>query len=274
MKIDAHQHFWKYHAETHAWINESMEVIQKDFLPEQLGPLLVENGIDGCIAVQADQSLEETKFLIELAEQNTWIKAVIGWIDLKAVDIEDQLIYWKQKPILKGFRHILQSEEPEFMLSSEFLRGIAALQKMNYSYDILIYPHHLPAALLLVKQFPEMRFIIDHMAKPNIKDKQISKWQEGIEKLGQQKNVFCKISGLVTEANWKNWEAADFEPYLTVIKKAFGMDRLIYGSDWPVCLVASGYKEQYAIYKQCFSDSSSLEIENLFGGNAKRFYQI
>ena len=274
MKIDAHQHFWKYHAKTHAWINESMEVIQKDFLPEQLGPLLEENCIDGCIAVQADQSLEETKFLIELAEQNTWIKAVIGWIDLKAVDIEDQLIYWKQKPILKGFRHILQSEEPEFMLSSEFLRGIADLQKMNYSYDILIYPHHLPAALLLVKQFPEMRFIIDHMAKPNIKDKQISKWQEGIEKLGQQKNVFCKISGMVTEANWKNWEAADFEPYLTVIKKAFGMDRLIYGSDWPVCLVASGYKEQYAIYKQYFGDSSSLEIENLFGENAKRFYQI
>ncbi len=274
MKIDAHQHFWKYKAETHAWINESMEVIQKDFLPEQLGPLLAENGIDGCIAVQADQSLEETKFLIELAEQNTWIKAVIGWIDLKAVDIEDQLIYWKQKPILKGFRHILQSEEPEFMLSSDFLRGIAALQKMNYCYEILIYPYHLPAALLLVKQFPEMRFIIDHMAKPNIKDKQISKWQEGIEKLGQQKNVFCKISGMVTEANWKNWEAADFEPYLTVIKKAFGMDRLIYGSDWPVCLVASGYKEQYAIYKQYFSDSSSLEIENLFGGNAKRFYQI
>lgn len=274
MKIDAHQHFWKYKAETHAWINESMEVIQKDFLPEQLGPLLAENGIDGCIAVQANQSLEETKFLIELAEQNTWIKAVIGWIDLKAVDIEDQLIYWKQKPILKGFRHILQSEEPEFMLSSDFLRGIAALQKMNYCYEILIYPYHLPAALLLVKQFPEMRFIIDHMAKPNIKDKQISKWQEGIEKLGQQKNVFCKISGMVTEANWKNWEASDFEPYLTIIKKAFGMDRLIYGSDWPVCLVAAKYKEQYTIYKHYFSDCSYIEIENLFGGNAKRFYQI
>ncbi len=274
MIIDAHQHFWKYQSETHAWINDSMQVIQKDFLPEDLGPLLLDNGIDGCIAVQADQSIMETKFLVELAAQNNWIKAVIGWIDLKAIDIEDQLIYWKQTPILKGFRHILQSEEPDFMLSSDFLRGIAVLQKMNYCYEILIYPHHLPAALLLVKQFPEMRFVIDHLAKPNIKNKQIASWQEEIEKLGQQKNVFCKISGMVTEANWKNWEASDFEPYLTVIKNAFGLDRLIYGSDWPVCLVAADYKEQYAIYKQYFSNCSPKEKENLFGGNAKRFYQI
>lgn len=274
MIIDAHQHFWNYHPETHAWINESMGVIRKDFLPEDLGPILASLSIDGCIAIQADQSVAETRFLIELAKENDWIKAVIGWIDLRADDIEIQLTNWMQTPILKGFRHILQSEEPEFMLSSDFLRGMAALEKFNYCYEILIYPKHLPATLLLVKQFPNMRFVIDHIAKPNIKEQQISEWQKGIELLGKQKNVYCKISGLVTEADWKNWARKDFDPYLTIIKKAFGIDRLIYGSDWPVCLLAADYNEQYTICKQYFRNYTDDERAMIFGTNAKRFYQI
>jgi L-fuconolactonase len=274
MVIDAHQHFWHFHPETHAWISDSMKEIRKDFLPEDLGGLLFENGIDGCIAVQAEQSVGETKFLVDLAAQNDWIKAVIGWVDLRATDIETQLSFWKQWPIVKGFRHILQAEAPAFLLSSEFLRGIAALQKFDYCYEILIYPKHLSAALQLVKQFPEMRFVIDHIAKPNIKDHEIVNWQNGMESLGSQKNVFCKISGMVTEANWKYWVSSDFDPYLKIVKNAFGMDRLIYGSDWPVCLIAAEYKQQLTIYKQFFSNCTDTEREMLFGANAKRFYQI
>ncbi|MEI6087335.1 MAG: amidohydrolase family protein [Bacteroidota bacterium] len=274
MMIDAHQHFWHYHPETHAWIHDSMQVIRKDFLPEDLEPLLLDNGIDGCIAVQADQSEEETKFLVDLSSENKWICAVIGWVDLMKEDIESQLAYWKQWPIVKGFRHILQAEEPEYMLSPEFLRGIAALQKFNYCYEILIYPKHLPATLLLVKQFPEMRFVIDHIAKPNIKDQQIVEWEKSMVSLGLQMNVFCKVSGMVTEANWEDWRSSDFDPYLAIIKNAFGMDRLMYGSDWPVCLIAANYKQQLSIYKQHFSNCTDAEKEMLFGGNAKRFYQI
>ncbi|MEI7627412.1 MAG: amidohydrolase family protein [Bacteroidota bacterium] len=274
MMIDAHQHFWHYHPETHTWINDSMQVIRKDFLPEDLEPLLLENGIDGCIAVQADQSAAETRFLVDLSSKNKWICGVIGWVDLMSADIEYQLADWKRWPIVKGFRHILQAEEPEFMLTAEFLRGIAALQKFNYCYEILIYPKHLAATLLMVKQFPEMRFVIDHIAKPNIKDQQLEEWEKGIVSLGLQKNVFCKVSGMVTEANWEDWEPSNFDPYLAVIKNAFGMDRLIYGSDWPVCLIAANYKQQLSIYKQYFSNCTDSEKEMLFGGNAKRFYQI
>jgi L-fuconolactonase len=274
MIIDAHQHFWNYNPDKHAWIDGTMHILQKNFLPNDLSPILNNNGIDGCIAVQADQSLEETNFLIGLASQYNWIKAVIGWIDLKANDIEEQLLILKHTPVLKGFRHILQSEEPEFMLAPEFIRGIAALQKFNYCYELLIYPKHLSAALTLVKQFPDMRFVIDHIAKPNIKDQKISDWQEGIELLGRQTNVYCKISGMVTEADWMNWTSADFDAYLNIIIKAFGADRLIYGSDWPVCLLAADYHQQYAIYKQYFSDYSEKDIALIFGGNAKRFYQI
>jgi L-fuconolactonase len=274
MIIDAHQHFWNFDPDKHAWINDSMHMLRRNFLPNDLKPFLLNNGIDGCIAVQADQSLEETKFLIGLANQNNWIKAVIGWVDLKSNDIEEQLTFWKQSTVLKGFRHILQAEEPEFMLSTSFLRGIAALQKFNYCYEILIYPKHLSATLLLVKQFPDMRFVIDHIAKPNIKEQQISDWKEGIELLSKQKNVFCKISGLVTEADWKNWKFSDFDPYLNIVINAFGVDRLIYGSDWPVCILAANYNKQYAIYKQYFSDYSEIDISKIFGGNAKKFYQI
>jgi L-fuconolactonase len=274
MKIDAHQHFWNYDSDRHSWINDSMHLIRKSFLPETLGCILLENGIDGCIAVQADQTIEETHFLIGLAQKNEWIKAVIGWVDLRSEDIETQLQSWKQFPILKGFRHILQAEEPDFMLSKEFIRGIECLQKFNYCYEILIYPKHLSAALSLVQQFPEMRFVIDHMAKPNIRAHQMEGWKEGMQILGKQKNVYCKISGLVTEADWEHWVPADFEPYLKTVVEAFGIEHLMYGSDWPVCLVAAAYDTQLNICKQYFKDFSEQENLMIFGANAARFYQL
>ena len=274
MKIDAHQHFWYYDSEKHSWIDESMQRIRKDFLPEELGSILQDNNIEGCIAVQADQTVDETIFLIGLAEKNDWIKAVIGWEDLRSEDIETKLNLWTRFPILKGFRHILQAEEPEFMLSKTFVRGIECLQKFGYCYEILIYPKHLSAALSLVQLFPEMRFVIDHMAKPNIKVHLIDGWKEGMQLLGKQKNVYCKISGLVTEADWEHWIPADFHCYLDIVVESFGIERLIYGSDWPVCLVAANYEAQLNIYQQYFKDYSVQEKEMIFGANAERFYQI
>jgi L-fuconolactonase len=274
MKIDAHQHFWYYDSARHSWIDDSMHLIRRDFLPETLGSILQKNKIDGCIAVQSEQTIEETNFLIGLAKKNDWIKAVIGWEDLRSEDLETRLSFWKQFPILKGFRHILQAEEPDFMLSKEFVRGIECLQKFGYCYEILIYPKHLSAALLLVQQFPEMRFMIDHIAKPNIKGHQIDVWKEGIQFLGKQKNVYCKISGLVTEADYLHWVPADFDPYLKTVVEAFGIERLIYGSDWPVCLVAAAYETQLNICKQYFKDFTEQENHMIFGKNAAQFYQF
>ncbi len=274
MRIDAHQHFWNYSPEKHAWIDDTMQVIRKDFLPADLDPILLQNNFNGCIAVQADQSVEETIFLIELAKKNPWIKAVIGWVDLKANDIESQLNYWKQFPILKGFRHILQAEEPEFMLSKGFLNGMAALEKMGYCYEILIYPKHLKAALELVKLFPNMRFVIDHLAKPNIKDQLLDEWQSGIQELALYKNCYCKVSGMLTEADWQNWSFKDCVPYLNMVTEAFGIDRLIYGSDWPVCLLAADYETQLSIYEQYFQQYSEGEKRLIFGENARMFYQL
>ncbi len=274
MKIDAHQHFWYYRPETQGWINESMRVIQRNFLPEDLYPVLQKLGIEGCIAVQADQSEEETNFLVELAQKNDWIKAVIGWVDLNADDIDAQLSRYKQYRIIKGFRHILQAETPDFMLTESFKRGIACLEKHKYCYEILIYPWHLKAAIQLVKQFPKMRFMIDHIAKPLIRKHEISEWKEGITTLAEFDNVYCKLSGIVTEADWKYWKKTDFEPYIETVKSAFGVDRIVFGSDWPVCLVAAGYDQVIDLAQHYFKEYTESDKAKIFGLNAIEFYQI
>lgn len=272
--VDSHQHFWKYDPVDHEWINDSMSAIRKDFLPGDLLPILQQNNIDGCIAVQADQSEKETDFLIELASTNDFIKGVVGWVDLRAKNIRERLVYYKQYPTIKGFRHILQGEEPEFMLQPDFLRGIAALKEFGFTYDILIYPKHFSAAIELVKQFPEQPFVIDHLAKPFIKDGLIDDWKHGIETIAQFPNVYCKLSGMVTEADWNNWKQQDFIPYLDIVVKSFGANRLMYGSDWPVCLVAAFYEEMIGVVKEYFASFSQQEREAIFGGNALRFYRL
>ncbi|MES2372844.1 MAG: amidohydrolase family protein [Bacteroidota bacterium] len=272
--VDSHQHFWKYDPVDHAWINDSMLVIRKDFLPGDLLPSLQQNNIDSCIAVQADQSEKETDFLIELANTNTFIKGVVGWVDLRAENIRERLAYYKQHPIVKGFRHVLQGEEPEFMLQPDFLRGIAALKEFGFTYDILIYPKHLSAAIELVKQFPKQLFVIDHIAKPFIKDGLIDDWKTGIQTIAQFPNVYCKVSGMVTEADWNNWRQEDFIPYLDTVVKSFGVNRLMYGSDWPVCLVAASYEKMIGIIKEYFSSFDQQEREAIFGANALRFYRL
>jgi len=251
-----------------------MKVIQRDFSPKDLHPLLQENKIDGCVSVQADQSEGETQFLLINANQNEFIKGVVGWVDLKSEKLENRLSAYTQFPKLKGFRHVVQGEADGFLLQKEFLRGIKALKTFNFTYDILVYARQLEEVLLFVKQFPDQKFVIDHLAKPSIKDKDFTTWAKNMSLIAEFENVSCKLSGMVTEADWKNWKSSDFTAYLDLVFKCFGVNRLMYGSDWPVCLVAASYPQQLNIIETYISKLSVHEKESLMGGNASRFYNL
>jgi len=273
-RVDAHQHFWKYDAVNYGWISEDMQVIRRDFLPNDLAEVFAENMVDACVAVQADQTEKETDWLLQLAADNDFIAGVVGWVDLRNPQVEDRLQHYAQFQKLKGFRHVLQGEEPSFMLQADFLHGISLLNKYDFTYDILIFPNHLDAALQLVQQFPEQPFVIDHIAKPYIKDGKIAEWKKGMQKLAENKNVACKISGMVTEADWQNWTAAQLHPYIDTVVNYFGTRRIMFGSDWPVCLVAASYQQWLQVCQQYFSSYSSEEQSQFFGGNANDFYTL
>jgi len=275
MRIDSHQHFWNYHPVKDAWISDDMKVIQQDFLPDDLLPLLEKNNIDGCVVIQADQSEEETHFLLELAAENDFIKGVVGWVDFKSEDIAERLEYFSQFKKLKGFRHIVQGEsEDDFLLRDDFCNGIAQLEKYNFTYDLLILPKHLSVAAEFVKRFPKQNFVIDHLAKPNFKEGHFTEWETGIKELATHKNVVCKLSGMVTEADWINWKQEDFSYCLDVLVANFGIDRLLFGSDWPVSLLAASYDESCSIIGKYFSDFSQEEQRKIWGGNAVKFYNL
>lgn len=270
MRIDAHQHFWTY-SESMEWITPDMQVIRKDFSPPELKTLLDQVGVDGCVTVQVDQTDAETLALLSLADTHDFIKGIVGWIGLCSASVSEQLAAYKQYPKLKGFRHILQGEEPGFMLQENFLNGIKELGRKGYTYDILVYPHHLPAVLELLKYCPDQFFVIDHIAKPDIKNGRIDNWARYIKEIALYPNVYCKVSGMVTEADWKNWTQNDMIPYLDIVSEAFGARRLMFGSDWPVCLVAAQYREVVSVVSKYFSVT---EHEAVMGGNATRFYQL
>ena len=275
MTIDSHQHFWKYNAVNHAWIDNDMKVIQRDFMPKDLEPILKKNEIDGCISVQVDQTEEENDFLLDLADKNDFIKGVVGWVDLRANNIDARLEHYAQFEKMKGFRHIVQGEsDTEFMLRPQFKHGIAELSTHNFTYDILIYHHQLEQAIQFVKLFPEQKFVIDHIAKPDIKSGEYAQWQTNMKKISLHQNVYCKISGMVTEADWKGWKESDFKVYLDTVVKAFGTDRIMYGSDFPVCLVTASYEQQLNIVKEYFSSFSNSEKKKIMGENASKFYNI
>jgi len=271
MRIDAHQHFWRYDAARHTWITPEMSLLRRDWMPEHLRPELSAAGIDATIAVQADSSEQETHFLLDLARNNSEIAGVVGWVDLAAANITDRLEHFAQFKTLKGFRHVAQSEpDDRFLVRDPFLRGIASLAAYDFSYDILIYPRQLPAAAELVRRFPDQRFVVDHLAKPSIKTGEMEPWATGMRTIAENDNVFCKLSGLVTEAAWTGWVPGDFAPYLDVVFEAFGADRLMFGSDWPVCLLAA----RYAQVKQLIEDYSASDRDKIFGQNAARFYGL
>lgn len=272
--IDAHVHFWKYDKVKDAWITDEMKLLQRDFLPQHLKPELLQNNVTGIIAVQADQSENETQFLIGLAKENPEIKGIVGWVDLQSGEIEERLHYYSQSSIIKGFRHIVQGEPDGFLKREKFLNGIKSLNAFEFTYDILIYPHQLKEAAELVNQFPGQKFIIDHCAKPYIKDKKITEWKTLMNGISQNENVFCKVSGLITEAKWNKWGEKDLYPYLDSVFESFGTERLLFGSDWPVMLVSGNYTLWKDLLKNYMNKFSSEDKQKVFGGNAVQFYNL
>jgi L-fuconolactonase len=273
--IDSHQHFWKFDPIRDSWIDASMAAIQRDFYPPDLKPLLAANSLEGSVIVQSDQSEAENDFQLNNASQSDFVKGVVGWVDLQADNVDDRLAYYSQFKKMKGFRHVLQGEKQrDFMLRPAFKKGIGKLHAFGFTYDILIYPDQLAYTEEFVKAFPYQPFVIDHIAKPYIKDKKIDQWKKDMQAVGKYENVSCKISGMVTEANWNGWKKEDFRPYLDVVLEAFGTHRIMFGSDWPVCLVAASYGQVVDLVKDYFSTLSSTEQEAFFGKNAERFYKL
>ncbi len=275
MRIDSHQHFWHYSPTEHTWMSGEMSALKRDFLPGDLQPLLAANEFEGSVAVQARQSLEETRWLLELASQHDFIRAVVGWVDLRSEDLPTQLEALSHNPKLAGVRHVVQDEpDNEFMLRPDFRRGISLLGEFNLTYDLLLYPKHLPAAIKLVEEFPNQPFVLDHIAKPKIAEGLLSPWREHIQALATLPNVCCKLSGMVTEANWSQWQAEDFHPYLDTVFAAFGPSRLMIGSDWPVCTISADYGQTTQIVIDYLRQFPEQEQAEVLGGNCARFYGI
>ncbi len=273
--IDAHQHFWKYDAQEYAWISDELAPLKRDFLPEELLQLLNKEKISGAISVQARQSEKENEFLLNHAKGNPFIKGVVGWIDLRSEKVEERLSFYRNFPILKGFRHVVQDEkDPEFMLHPAFLQGIEQLIKYGYCYDILVYARQLPQVLAFLNHFPDKPFIIDHLAKPDIKQGGFTSWQADMRKIAAFPKVLIKVSGMITEADWHHWKKEDFYPYLDELVLSFGVERLCYGSDWPVCNLAGNYSMQWDIVKTYFSTFNPSDINKVMGWNTKRFYHL
>lgn len=275
MNIDSHQHFWRYDLRRDTWITDEMAVLKRDFLPEDLLPELTSNGMDASVAVQAGQSEQETLFLLDCAAQHPQIAGVVGWVDLCASNVRERLAYFSQFKKLRGFRHIVQAEaDDNFLLREDFCRGAGFLREFGFTYDILIYPKQLPAAGKFVAKCPDQAFVIDHLAKPLIRSRQMEPWREQIRAIATQPNVFCKVSGIITEADWAHWSADDCRPYLDVIFEAFSVDRLMFGSDWPVCLLGGTYGRVKDLVDVYMRGLPAADCQKIFGLNAARFYGL
>lgn len=268
MRIDSHQHFWNYNPEEYRWITDEMAAIRNDYAPEDLAPLLDSIGFDGAIAVQARTTLEETEWLVALAEKYDPIKGVVGWIDLRSPDVETVLARYPEGSVLKGVRYMSDT------IDEQLDNGMAALGRYGLACDLLIHPPDIPAATALVKRYPEQRFVVDHIAKPLIRDRNMSPWRDDIRGLAKLDNVWCKLSGMVFEAVWRHWEPSDFTPYIDVVYETFGPDRLMIGSNWPVCLVAGDYKPVMEIVIDYARKLSSEAGEKILGSTCAQFYGV
>jgi L-fuconolactonase len=275
MRIDAHQHFWRYDPAHYPWIGDRMEGLKRDYLPDDLQPLLEQTGIQATIAVQARHSVEETAWLLELADRHAWIKGVVGWIDLGSSQAREQLEQVAQHPKLRGIRHIVHDEHDErFMLRPDFLQGLGMLAAFNLTYDLLLFPRHLPVAIQVVRQFPQQRFVLDHIAKPEIRAGNFSPWDADLRALAGFENVACKLSGLVTEAAWRQWQPGDFQRYLDHVVDCFGPERLIFGSDWPVCTLSGEYPAVVGLIQEYLAAFPDDVQAGIWGGNAARWYAL
>ncbi|MCW5962801.1 MAG: amidohydrolase family protein [Bryobacterales bacterium] len=275
MRIDAHQHFWQYTAAEYGWLGDGMEQLRRDFLPDHLRPELLAAEMDGCIAVQARQTLEETVWLLDLADENPWIAGVVGWAPLAADDIGAVLDRLSSQTKLKGLRHVIQSEaDPTSLANPQFQRGAGLLAERGWVYDILIFERQLPSAIAFVDKLPNQRFVLDHVAKPRIRESVREPWEANLRELARRPNVWCKVSGMVTEADWSTWRTADLKPYLDAALEAFTPARLLFGSDWPVCLAASTYARWRETVEQWAAPLSAAERARIFGDTAKEVYSL
>ncbi len=275
MRIDSHQHFWNYDSTRDTWITDEMSVLRRDFGPSDLAPELAASLIDGAVTIQADQSERETEFLLDLASRHDFIRGVVGWVDLRAPNLHERLQHFSKFPKLRGFRHVAQSEPDDgFLVRDEFVRGVAQLAEFGFTYDILIYARQLPAAVVLAERLPNQPFVLDHIGKPDLRSGEFSHWSSGIRALAEHPHVHCKLSGLITEADWHSWHPHDFRRYLHFVLEVFGPDRLMFGSDWPVCLLAGSYAQVKQLIADAVNDLPRRDREKIFGENAMRFYSL
>lgn len=274
MIIDSHVHFWNFNPVRDAWITEEMTAIRKDFLPEDYSLLLKENQVDGCVAVQADQSDEETAFLVDLAKKNPMIKGVVGWIDLASDKLEESLKNYHSEKLIKGFRHIAEGEELGFLLKENVLNGISKLQQFDYTFDILLRQDQLLDAVKLSEKLPEQPFILDHCGKPDLKTKKLKDWKENISELARNPNVYCKISGLLTQGTWNMADEKSIFEILDSVFLKFGIKRLVFGSDWPVMLLGGNYALWIELISKYLTQFSKEEQQLFFSGNAVKFYNL
>lgn len=275
MRIDAHQHFWKYDPLRHSWINDAMATIRKDFMPEDLIKELSSTGMDGSIVVQVDETEEENNFMLSLADKHDFIKGIVGWVDLKSVDAEEMISRHSKHKKIVGYRCILQGkEDKEYLTNPEFIAGVKKLASHNKTYDLLVYHNQLPSLIRFTDQLPDNDMILDHIAKPDIKQQRIKEWADQMRILAQHPRIYCKLSGMVTEADFRNWTYDDIMPYMEVAVNAFGTDRICFGTDWPVCLVAGTYKQVYDVVDRFMSGCTEEEKDKIMGRNAVQFYKI
>ena len=273
--IDTHHHFWNYSAKEYDWINDDMKAIRKDFLPVDLLKEIKAAGVDGAVSVQARQTVEESDWLLGMAEKNDFLKGVVGWVDLRGKGVDKDLERLAKHKKFKGVRHVVQGEpDDNFILGAAFNEGIKKLLKYDLRYDILILEKHLKPSIAFVDKHPKQVFILDHIAKPRIKERVLSPWRENMLELAKRPNVYCKISGMLTEADWKKWSAADLAPYFDTTLQAFGPKRLMLGSDWPVMLVAGKYKQWVEMVKQVVSRYSAAEQDRILSKNAVEAYKL
>jgi L-fuconolactonase len=275
MRIDTHQHFWRYSPAEYGWMGPNMEMLKKDHLPVDLEPLLKPSHVDATVVVQARQTIEESEWLLELSNQFQFINGVVGWVDLPSPEVHEQLERLASHPKFCGVRHVIQDEpDDQFMLRADFLRGLSHLAKFDLTYDLLLYPRHLPPAVEVVKRFPEQRFVLDHVSKPLIKERKLAPWDTDIRRLAKFENVYCKISGIVTEADWQDWRPVDFKPYLDIVFESFGTRRIMIGSDWPVCTLAGSYSQVMQMAADCVQPLSKDEQEHIWSVNAIQLYGL
>jgi L-fuconolactonase len=274
-KIDAHHHLWRYNAAEYGWLDDDMRALRRDFLPKDLVPELAAAGIDGTIAVQARQTMDETRWLLDMADECDAIRGVVGWAPIAGEDFPGVMEEFEHRTKLKGLRHVIQGEPDEnYILRADFNSGILAMQGSGLVYDILIYERHLPQTIEFVDEYPDQAFVLDHIAKPRIGARMMQPWADNLHELALRQNVWCKVSGMVTEADWKSWTPETLRPYLDVVVDAFGADRLMAGSDWPVCLVATEYARWFDVLHTYFAGFSESERNAIFGGTATDVYQL